>query len=203
VMEQAFQCKVYNWYGNAEQVGNIVECEEGNLHVKEDHSFVEFIGPDGRPAQPGELAEMVCTGFGNYAMPLIRYRVGDMAVLSDKKCPCGRSGRIVERIVGRVEDVVVTPDGRHVGRLDHLFKDMLNVKEAQIFQENVNDLEIRIVKRPQFSEKDMRLLMQEARLRLGNKIKIHVRFVDTIKREPSGKLRFVISKVQTAIRSNS
>jgi len=202
VMEEAFQCKVYNWYGNAEQVGNIVECEEGNLHVKEDHSFVEFITPDGRPAQPGEIAEMVCTGFGNYAMPLIRYRVGDMAVLSDKKCPCGRSGRIVEQIVGRVEDIVVTPDGRHVGRLDHLFKDMLNVKEAQIFQEDVNSLEIRIVKRPEFGERDMRLLMQEAGLRLGNKIKIHVRFVDRIKREPSGKLRFVISKVPTAIRSS-
>ncbi len=195
VIERAFSCKVFDWYGNTEQVANIVECERGNRHVKAEHSFVEFLKQDGMPAKPGELAEMVCTGFGNYAMPLIRYRVGDMAVLSDRGCSCGRNDLIVDKIVGRVEDIVVTPDGRHVGRLDHLFKDMLNVKEAQIVQEMIEELKIRIVKRKGFNDKDLQLLEKEARLRLGNSIRFQFEFVDHLEREPSGKLRFVISRI--------
>lgn len=198
-IEKAFLCKVYDWYGNAEQVANIVECEEGRLHVKEEHSLIEFLKPDGSEARPGETGEMVCTGFGNPAMPLIRYRIGDLAVLSAESCDCKRGGRIVERIIGRMEDIVVTPEGRHVGRLDHLFKDMLNVKEAQIVQNEVDSVKIRIVKRPQFDDKDVRLLMEEARLRLGHRIKIDLEFVDEVKREPSGKVRFVISSVSPSI----
>jgi phenylacetate-CoA ligase len=200
IIEEAFHCKVYNWYGNAEQVGNIVECEHGNLHLKQEHSYIEFLREDGSPASPGEMAEMVCTGFNNEAMPLIRYRVGDMAVFSNDSCNCGRGGIIIEKIIGRVEDIVVTPDGRHIGRLDHLFKDMLNVKEAQIIQESIESLNIHIVKRDQFNESDMQKLREEAKLRLGNGIKINISFVNHLEREPSGKLRFVISKINPSDR---
>ena len=199
-IECAFGCKVFNWYGNSEQVANIVECEYGGLHVKMEHSAVEFIKPDGRPARAGEQGNLVCTSFGNYATPLIRYRLNDIAIPSDRVCDCGRQGQLVEEISGRVEDIIVTPDGRHVGRLDHLFKDMLNVREAQIIQERVDDLTIKIVKRPNFSESDMKLLEKEARLRLGSAIKLRYEFVDTLSRDPSGKLRFVVSKVPINIR---
>ncbi len=195
IIEEAFSCKVYNWYGNTEQVANIVECELGHLHLKQEHSYVEFLRNDGTLASPGEMAEMVCTGFHNEAMPLIRYRIGDMAIFSNKTCDCGKGGIIVEKIIGRVEDIVVTPDGRHVGRLDHLFKDMLNVKEAQIIQESIDSLNIFIVKRAPFNQKDIQRLKQEALLRLGDKIKLNIKFVDSLQKEPSGKLRFVISKI--------
>lgn len=200
IIEKAFSCKVYNWYGNAEQVANIVECEEGNLHVKSEYSFIEFLRPDGSSVVQGEDGEMVCTGFGNYAMPLIRYRVGDIGGPTDRKCPCSRGGPVVEKIVGRVEDLVVTPDGRHVGRLDHLFKDMLSIREAQLIQYTVDVLKIRIVKRPEFGLADMHLLKEEARFRLGTSIRLEFEFVDTLERDPSGKSRFVISHVPTSIR---
>ena len=194
-IEQAFSCKVYNWYGNAEQVANIVECEKGKLHVKSEHSLVEFLKQDGSPAKQGELGEMICTSFGNYAMPLIRYRIGDLAELSHHPCDCGRGGQIVERIIGRVEDIIVTPTGRHVGRLDHLFKDMINVKEAQIIQDKLDSITIRIVKRPGFGNKDMRILQEEVRVRLGNDIDINYEFVEELARDSSGKLRFVVCNI--------
>ena len=198
-LEAAFGCKVFNWYGNTELTAHIVECERGSLHVKSDHSLVEFIREDMEPARPGEIGEIVGTGFGNYATPLIRYATGDMARLSDRRCGCGRPGLIIDELMGRVEDIIVTPDGRHVGRLDHVFKDMLNVVEAQILQDTVGAVRIRIVKRSDFDEADIHALEQELRLRLGGAIQLEYEFVDSIPRLPSGKFRFVVSKVPLRI----
>lgn len=198
-LESAFGCKVFNWYGNTEQTAHIVECEKGALHIKSDHSLVEIIREDGEPARPGEMGEIVSTGFGNYATPLIRYATGDMACISDRRCSCGRPGPIVEALMGRVEDIIVTPDGRHVGRLDHVFKDMLNVIEAQIVQNTVDVVRVRMVKRTGFGEADMHLLERELRLRLGSIIQLEYEFVDRIPRLPNGKFPFVISKVPVQI----
>ena len=199
LIESVFGCKVFNWYGNTELTAHIVECEKGSLHVKSDHSLIEIIREDGEPARPGEIGEMVGTGFGNYATPLIRYATGDTARVSDRRCECGRPGPIIEELIGRVEDIIVTPDGRHVGRLDHVFKDMLNVAEAQILQDTVHAVRIRMVKRPEFGESDMRLLEQELRLRLGPAIRLDYEFMDRIPRLPNGKFRFAVSKVPLRI----
>ncbi|MCP4551347.1 MAG: phenylacetate--CoA ligase family protein, partial [Bacteroidetes bacterium] len=196
-IENAFSCKVYNYYGNAERVGCIMECEYGNLHVQSEYSYIEFIKPDGSTASPGEIGEMVCTGFSNKAMPLIRYCIGDLAIPSNRICTCGRGGQIIDKLIGRIEDIIITPEGKHVGRLDHLFKDMLNVKEAQIVQDSIDLLTINIVKRNDFDSSDLKLLKQEARLRLGDKINLKFEFVDHLKKSPSGKLKFVISNVSS------
>ena len=199
LLQRAFGCHVFDGYGNTERVAYIVECEQGSLHVRMEHSVIEFLRADGEPARAGEMAEMVCTGFGNEATPLIRYRVGDSAIYTNRPCPCGRGGTIVEKIQGRVDDIIVTPDGRHVGRLDHVFKDLLNVVEAQIVQERLDAILVRLVKRPEFGAEDMKTLERELRLRLGTKTKLEYEFLERIPREPNGKFRAVISKVAVAI----
>jgi len=111
------------------------------------------------------------TAFGNYATPLVRYDVGDIATLSERRtCRCGRGGTLIEQIDGRVEDYVVTPDGRLIGRLDHLFKDTANVLMAQIEQDHVNEVRIRIVRDAHYTAKDEAIIRKEARARLGNEI---------------------------------
>jgi phenylacetate-CoA ligase len=199
VIEAVFGCKVYNWYGNTEMTANIVECDAGRLHVKPEHSYLEFLDADGRPVRPGELAHIVATGYGNEAFPLIRYRTGDMAVLSDRPCECGRGGPIVQSVTGRVEDIVVTPEGRHVGRLDHVFKDTANVREAQLIQETADTLIVRIVRRDDYSAEDTERVVQHLRERLGERMQFEFQFVDTIPRGANGKFRFVISKVGLGI----
>ncbi|MDT4899011.1 MAG: hypothetical protein QOH25_4088 [Acidobacteriota bacterium] len=199
LLQRAFGCHVFDGYGNTERVAYIVECGQGSLHVRMEHSVIEFLRADGEAARPGEMAEMVCTGFGNEAMPLVRYRVGDSAIYTDRPCPCGRGGTIVEKILGRVDDIIVTPDGRHVGRLDHVFKDLLNVVEAQIVQERIDAVRVRLVKRPEFGAEDMKTLERELRLRLGTKMKLEYEFVESIPREANGKFRAVISKVALSI----
>lgn len=195
VIENAMGCKVYNWYGNTEMVGNIVECERGSLHVRQEHSVLEILTLEGKPARPGDVAELVGTGFGNYATPLIRYRLGDTVLMGDAECTCGRAGPFVQSVMGRVDDVVVTPDGRYVGRLDHVFKDALNVSEAQLRQDEVGSLTVRLVTRPQFGDRDRDMLDREFRTRLGPAIRLDYEMVPEIPREANGKFRFVVSSV--------
>ncbi len=175
-------------------MGNISECPEGNLHVDEDYAHIEFLPVDNNSYR------IIGTNYTNYAFPLIRYDVGDLAQLEDpeKRCPCGCTGRLVRSIDGRKEDYVLTPDGRRIGRLDHIFKDMVNIKECQIFQEHVERVVFRVVRGKEYTRKNEKMLLHEARTRLGNQIVIDINYVEAIERTSQGKLRFVISKVPGA-----
>ncbi len=195
-MEEAFGAKVFNWYGNSEMCGHITQCEEGRLHVRHEHSYLEVLNEQDQPCGPGETGRVVATGFHNRLFPLIRYEVGDTVTLSkETECPCGRTGQLVTRIDGRNEDYVATPDGRLVGRLDHLFKDSLQVMEAQIVQQVVDAVTFRIVKRPDFGSNDEQAILREARLRLGSDIQLNFEYVEEIERTANGKFRFIVSEL--------
>lgn len=195
VIEQAFDCRVFDWYGAVELIANIVQCEHGNYHIKAEYGVVEILDSDGKPTQPGQVGELVCTGLNNMAMPFIRYKVRDMAVPKEGVCPCGRSGRLVERITGRTEDVIVTPDGRYLSRLDFVFKGLLNVEEAQMIQDARDHLRVRIVRRPNYTERDAAQILTNLRERLGDDMRIELEPVERIPRTAHGKFRYVISKV--------
>jgi phenylacetate-CoA ligase len=195
VIEQAFGCKVFDWYGAVELIANIVQCERGNYHIKAEYGVVEILNPDGTPTPPGQIGELVCTGLNNMAMPFIRYRVGDTAVPKEGVCPCGRGGRLVEHITGRIEDVIVTPDGRYLSRLDFVFKGLMNVAEAQMIQDARDHLRVRIVRRPGYTEQDTAQILSNLRERLGNDIRIELEPVEHIPRTANGKFRYVVSKV--------
>ena len=195
-LEAAFETKVFNWYGNSEMCANIVECEHGELHLKHEHSYVEILNDDGVPCQPGETGRLVCTGFGNTAFPLVRYEVGDVVTLSkNQNAKCGRGGRVIDEVVGRVEDYVLTPDGRFVGRLDHLFKDSRRVVEAQIVQHQIDEVILRIVKDDKYNSSDEYAIGEEARLRLGAAVSLRFEYVDRLPRTKSGKTRFIESSL--------
>ena len=157
---------------------------------------MEVLDDANAPSRPGQIGRLVGTGLGNRATPLIRYDVGDLAVVSLKeRCECGRGGLLLDSIVGRTEDYIVTPDSRFVGRLDHLFKDAKHVRMAQLYQETPAVLEIRIVKAPGYTSEDEAETLKEARRRLGDSIKIVFAYVDDVQRTATGKFRFVLSKV--------
>lgn len=197
VIEESFGCKVYMWYGTGEMTGNIVECPMGKYHLKLEHSYIEILDENDNPIQPGQEGRIVSTAFGNFAMPFIRYDIGDVAELSeDQSCECGRGGEIISKVVGRVEDYILTPDGRFVGRLDHLFKDSEHVINGQLLQNTVGEIIIRIVKTQEYSIGDEDKILKEARLRLGSEIDIRFEYVEDIPRSPNGKFRFVVSNIE-------
>lgn len=192
--EEFWGVPVNDWYGNAERVAAIGQCEYGNYHVHEDYSFVEMI-----PTDSPERYRIVGTTYYNLAMPLIRYDMRDIvcidSAVADQFCSCGRFFRVVSGIDGRIEGIVVTPDGRFVGRLDAAFKYSTGIELAQIIQKTIDSIEIRIVRGDSFSDDDLGKLTKELRLRLGESITINYEFVSDISRTAAGKLRFVISKL--------
>jgi len=138
---------------------------------------------------------LLVTGLGNDAVGFLRYRVGDVGTRLRRPCACGRPGDVFADVDGRIEDYVVTPDGRRIGRLDHIFKEQFDVAEAQILQGSREAIEVRVVPRASWSQGSARSLRKEIRARLGDEIGVELRLVDAIEREPNGKFRAVKSRV--------
>jgi len=191
VITERFGCRVFDWYGAFERVAAIGTCEHGNYHVLEDYGCVEF-----EPNGDG-TANLIGTGFGNRSMPLIRYRADDVVVPADPgyRCPCGRSFRVVERVLGRVDDVIRTPDGRHVVMLDWIFAGLFGLMEAQVVQEKLDEVRIRIVAGGEFGFADEQALLARALERLGPRVRIRIERVAQIERTRNGKFRQIISRL--------
>lgn len=134
-IESFFQCRCYDSYGQVEGVAMAMECSAGRLHVVPVVGVVEIVAEDGTACGPGEVGEIVATGLLNDAMPLLRYRTGDMAAwAAEPACGCGAAGRVVERLEGRTDDYLVTGDGHRVGRLSTAMKRSPSIHSAQIVQ---------------------------------------------------------------------
>ncbi len=191
VIEKAFGVPVRQHYGLAEAVANFSQCEEGQLHVDEDFSHVEFL-----KNEAGHFA-IIGTGFTNPAFPLFRYDTGDTASLAGA-CACGRHWRTVAEIDGRKEDFVILPSGARVGRLDKIFRDMLSVREAQVHQQALDRVVIRVVTTADFSAADEASIVKTAQKRFGTGVAVRVEKTDKIARSRGGKLRFVISDLEEA-----
>ncbi len=110
-LEDAFDIKAYDSYGLSEMNGPGVafECEEQNgLHIWFDHYFVEVVDENGEAVGEGEKGELVLTSLTKEAMPLIRYKTGDITYLMDyERCSCGRTHPKISRILGRADDMIV------------------------------------------------------------------------------------------------
>ncbi len=192
-IERAFGAPVRDRYGSSEFAASMTACPEDRLHVDMEFCIVEV-----EVEEETDLfvrGPLLVTGLGNEATPFLRYRIGDVGTRSKSPCPCGRPGDVFLDVDGRVEDYVLTPDGRWIGRLDHIFKDQLDVAEAQILQETREAILVLVVPQPSWNEASRRGLLKEIRARLGEEIGVELRLVDAIPREPNGKFRAVRSKV--------
>jgi len=190
LIERAFGVLPVEHYGMAEAVSNISMCPERRLHVDEDFAATEFI-PMG-----GDRYRILGTNLSNPAFPLLRYDVGDYAALGDRACDCGRPGRVLDRLDGRLEDYVITKTGARLGRLDHIFKDLDRVREAQIRQSRAGHMVLNVVKGTGYTDEDERRLREEVVKRVGEQIDFDIRYVAAVQRTGSEKLRFVISTLE-------
>jgi phenylacetate-CoA ligase len=194
-IEEAFGCQVYSSYGTGERAGHLLQCEKRNFHEVTESSVIEVISPNGKPAKPGEIGELVITSLINKAMPMIRYQVGDTGVRAEGLCTCGRSSPIIRDITGRTTDVIVTPDGRHLRNLDQIFRHVSHIKEAQLVQEKIDEVTLYLVIQPNYDENVEKLVLQDFRSKLGDEMKIRLQFLDEIPRTSQGKYRFNVSKI--------
>ena len=196
-IQRALACPVHTTYGMGEQVCAASECREGGLHLWPEAGLVEVLGDEGgQPLAAGKLGRLVATGLLNADMPLVRYELGDHGALAPAgaSCPCGRTLPLLAAIEGRSDDLIVTPDGRRVGRLDPVFKADLPIREAQIIQERLDRVRVRLVPAHGYTQEDARTVARRLRQRLGD-MEVVVEEVDAIPRSANGKFRAVVSLV--------
>ena len=191
MIEEAFSAPIYDRYGASEFAVSMTACSEGRLHVDMEFGHVEVEVVE--ETDDWERGALIVTGFANAATPMIRYRIGDVGTRSKRPCVCGRPGDVFLDVDGRVEDYVVTPDGRWIGRLDHIFKEQTSIAEAQIVQDDASAIEVRFVPSALWNEGSEPALLREIRSRLGDEIRVDLTRLEEIPREANGKFRAVKS----------
>jgi phenylacetate-coenzyme A ligase PaaK-like adenylate-forming protein len=196
VIGEVFCCPVRENYGLVESVCMASECAHGRLHSWPEAGVPEIIDDDGNAVGLGQAGRLIATGLNNPDMPLIRYDTRDRVQLSTAAmpCACGRSLPILDKIWGRCDDALVTPDGRKIGLLDVIFDEIPHMKEAQIVQEKLDEFRIRIVTTPEWSEADERELMAAFKSRVSG-VRVTIEKTDLIERTWAGKFRVLVSKL--------
>jgi phenylacetate-CoA ligase len=201
VIEQAFDTSVYDKYGSREFSGIAYECEQHQGHHIMAESYIVEILKDGRPAKPGELGEVVITDLNNFSVPLLRYRIGDLAMAMDPEqvCPCGRGLPRLGQIEGRAQALVFCANGTWLpgGFFGHFFKDYdYAVRQYQVIQERQSAIHLKVVPGNQFSNELMENILKSLREYMGETMEINVSLVDEIPLLKTGKRTGVISHLQ-------
>jgi phenylacetate-CoA ligase len=196
VIQQAFGARAYEEYGAVEQCVLGTECEYGSLHISPDFGVVEILDSSGKPVPPGVEGRIVCTSLTNDAQPLIRYEIGDVGAWSTSECPCGRNQLpVLKELVGRLEDMVIGPNGTAMVRFHGVFINLPHVLEGQIIQEALDLLRVRVVAMDGFGPEDENLIRRRITMeRLGN-VRVEIERVDELERTERGKFRAVISRL--------
>ncbi len=200
-IEKAFQCPLRETYGMAEIAAAASECKAGSMHIWPEVSWLEVL--DGEKPASGSAGEIIATTLLNTDMPLIRYRVGDRVRLSadPSPCPCGRKLPRIAEIEGRTDDVLVTMDGRRVGRLGPVFKASLPVREAQIIQEALDRVRVRYVATEGFDDAAGRSIIERLQQRMGA-IQVILEPVEKVPRGPNGKFRTVVCQLPADVKAS-
>lgn len=203
-LEAAFRCRVHNQYAASEPSCFWCDCEHGVLHQNPEYGISEIVDGNGRQVCPGESGDVVVTSFLNPAMTLIRYRLGDVAVLGPStRCSCGRAMPRVQSVLGRRDDVLTIPGRGYIGRMDPVFKGVPGIIESQIIQDSLARIRVLVVPSHNFSPEAERRLRSNIMDKVGARIAVDIVVVAAIPRGANGKFRSVISSVTSSPRSSS
>ena len=196
MIAKTFGCKTFNQYGCGEAVVFAAECESGSMHLSPEVGIVEVVDNNDNPVPMGQSGQLICTSLVNRIQPFIRYRVGDVGALQAQPCDCGSPLPVLKEIKGRIDDVLLTRDGRRIGRLDPVFKGTRGILEAQIVQDSYEKFRIRIVPSRDYTENDAREIQKNLLARIGQG-QVTVELVEQIERTSNGKFRAVVQNMPT------
>jgi phenylacetate-CoA ligase len=182
-------------YG-AQEFGRFAfECEEhSGYHIVTDNVAVEFV--NGKESMNfGDNGEVIITDLNNNIMPLIRYKLGDIAIPLKKTCCCGRGLPLIKEIEGREDDYLILPSGRRISpRNINVLEDIPGISAYRTIQEAKDRFVVKLVKGYEFSEKTIQVVKQRIEMGvLGEKVEVSVELVTELPKERTGKMRAVLS----------
>ena len=196
-IESAFNCAVFDTYGG-EGMSIANQCRKGSYHIVPvvylEH---EPEGPKLENSQPGRL---LVTNLTNFAMPLIKYDIGDIGIMGQGTCACGREWKYLKEIVGRETDIIVTPEGRYLvcHHFNNILRQFEGIEQFQIIQNDLRSITVNMVVNEKY-EKDGSepIIKKQLYIIGGREIDVILNYVDLILAPKSGKRRYIISKVGT------
>jgi len=201
-IEKVFRAPVFNCYGSRE-VGSVAcNClQDKGFHVIPTIHYIEILDDNGMEIKSGKEGNVVITLLSNYTMPLIRYKIGDIAILSKKKCQCGRGLPLLEKVIGRIRGRVKNKYGDFVSTgLYSLFYFKENIRKFQLIQETTELININLVLIDKKKLKDMNQFFTETNQKIckimGHQLTVKYNIVDKIEPSPSGKYLYIFSRVE-------
>jgi len=194
-ISEVFGCPVANGYGGRDAGFLAHECPRGGMHVQAEDIVVEIVDGEGRALGPGEAGEIVVTHTATRDFPFLRYRTGDIGVLSGEPCPCGRTLPLLKEIQGRTTDFLLATDGRIVSghMVEYTVRQLPGVERYQVVQHSRGRIEVRLVARPPFGAGDEVRLVREFKARLGEDMTIDTSCVGDIPVGKNGKFRYLVN----------
>lgn len=197
-ISRVFACPVANGYGGRDAGFIAHQCPQGGMHITAEDIIVEIVDKDGSPLPHGTAGEVVVTHLATGDFPFIRYRTGDVAVMSDKRCACGRGLPLLEEIQGRTTDFVVAADGTIVHGLAVIYpiRDIPGIAAFKVIQHTKEEMTVQIVPGEVCGSEVEATITAGIKARLGQQVNVTVERVADIPRENSGKFRYIVSHVQ-------
>lgn len=207
-LERVFNARYCDQYGCAELDRTAWQCpERTGYHMDLDSVITEIVDDAGQPVGVGERGEVVLTSLFNYSMPFLRYAVGDIAVLSGDECSCGVTFPLMDRIEGRVDAFPMLPDGSVVSPLIFTaammrYKYFDKIRNYRFIQKKRDQFLVHVETEDATVAEAIlaKSLIQDLQAKIANgstDVEFHVKFVDQIPLDPTGKRKSVYSEITT------
>jgi phenylacetate-CoA ligase len=185
----------FSFYGHAERAVLAPWCEHSrNYHLVPFYGLTEIVGGNNEEVKEGEEGELIGTGFHMRGTPFIRYRTGDRAVKGPDHCDsCGRNFQLIQNMVGRSHEILVTGSGRHISMTAiNMHSDVFdNVRQFQFYQDTAGVVEFRVIPKASYSDADTAKIYAELMKKLGDDVQLKISTANDIQKSKSGKFRFL------------
>ena len=189
ICEREWAVPVVDAYSSQEFGMIAVQCPTGtHYHVQSETMLVEVLDDAGNPCKPGEIGRLVLTSLHNFASPLIRYEIGDMAE-AGSPCSCGRGLPVVMRILGRARNMLTLPSGDQICPR-FVFEDFawdLPIRQLQVVQNSLETLTVRLVSDRQLKPEEEKRVTDSLLKTARHPFAIRFEYVPEIPRAASGK----------------
>ena len=207
-VEKVFSAPFYDQYSSVELERMAWQCPvHEEYHMDVDAIIIQFVDKNGDEVAKGERGEIICTSLFNYAMPFIRYAIGDVGIPSDGLCTCGRTLPLMKVVEGRRDSLLLLPDGqiltpRTFTIAMSMFKFYRYIDQFRVIQKKRDLLEFYIKMKdnsPEESIMEVELIAHLAKMcKLDmNDVKMEIKFVEDMPLDKSGKLMAVVSELKS------
>ena len=198
ICRQAWNVGIVDGY-TTQEVGIIaIQCpdHEENYHVQSENCLVEVVDDQGVPCRPGEIGRILVTSLHNFAMPLIRYEIGDYAEVG-LSCPCGRGLPVLKKILGRVRNMLILPNGekKWPSLAYSQYADIAPIQQFQVIQKSLESIEMRLVVNELLNKEQEQGLAKVIANSLGYPFQVSFTYMDEIPRSSSNKFEEFMSEI--------